>query len=188
VEKGGVSSPGEGLLHGSSPLPPPPCHRPPPSPSGLSPRILQSQPHFSSSPRLQARVTAKATLAAEMAWMKADSHVPAAGREMAPVCGGGRRRWDTAGAKEAVTACRKDVFRQTLPGCCLEPARETAPQGASGSAPSPVAPSVPGTGALLQERSQQPPREEKGEPWLGTSAPEPPTQRGLPGRTLLPCL
>lgn len=45
-------------------------------PSGLTPCTLWSQPHFSSSPLLQALVTANATLAAEMAYTKAASRVP----------------------------------------------------------------------------------------------------------------
>lgn len=45
-------------------------------PSGLTPCTLWSQPHFSSSPLLQALVTANATLAAEIAYTKAASRVP----------------------------------------------------------------------------------------------------------------
>lgn len=102
---------------------------------------------------------------------------------MAPVCGGGRHWWDTAEGKEAVSACRKEVFRwglvgRNLLGCFssqgLEPAKEMALWGDSGSAPSPLAPSIPGPGIPLRERSQQSPREVKGELWWGTSGAEPP--------------
>lgn len=57
-------------------------------PSGLTPCTLWSQPHFSSSPLLQALVTANATLAAEMAYTKAASRVPNTHRE--------RRAWRLA--------------------------------------------------------------------------------------------
>lgn len=66
---------------------------------------------------------------------------------------------------------------KSLLGCCssqgLEPAKEMALRGDSGSAPSPLAPSIPGPGIPLQERSQQSPREVKGESWWGTSGAEP---------------
>lgn len=68
-----------------------------PSPSGLPPRILQL--HWCSSPRLQARVTAKAMPAVEMAWMKADSRVPVVGQERAADCRGQRPLWGTAWEK-----------------------------------------------------------------------------------------
>lgn len=47
-------------------------------PSGLTPCTLRSQPHLSSSPLLQALVTAKATLAADRAYTNAASLVPVA--------------------------------------------------------------------------------------------------------------
>lgn len=49
-------------------------------PWGLTPCTVRSQPHFSSSPLLHARVTAKATPAEEMAYTKAASRVPVGGR------------------------------------------------------------------------------------------------------------
>lgn len=49
-------------------------------PCGLTPCTVRSQPHFSSSPLLHARVTAKATPAEEMAYTKAASRVPVGGR------------------------------------------------------------------------------------------------------------
>lgn len=70
--------------------------RPPPHllhlPWGLTPWTVLSQPHFSSSPLLHARVTAKATPAEEMAYTKAASRVPVGGRgraglgPSAPLC------------------------------------------------------------------------------------------------------
>lgn len=61
---------------------------------------------------------------------------------------------------------------KSLLGCCssqgLEPAKEMALQGAPGSVPLPLAPSVPGLGVPLRERSQQLPRDVKGEPWSGS--------------------
>ena len=49
------------------------------SPSGLTPLTFRSQPHLSSSPRLQARVTAIATAAEDRACTKAASRVPGPG-------------------------------------------------------------------------------------------------------------
>lgn len=46
------------------------------APSGLTPLTFRSQPHLSSSPLLQPRVTATATAADERAWTKAASRVP----------------------------------------------------------------------------------------------------------------
>lgn len=46
------------------------------SPSGLTPLTFLSQPHLSSSPRVQARVTATATAAEDKACTKAASRVP----------------------------------------------------------------------------------------------------------------
>lgn len=48
----------------------------PDSPSGLTPLTFLSQPHLSSSPRVQARVTATATAAEDKACTKAASRVP----------------------------------------------------------------------------------------------------------------
>lgn len=50
-------------------------------PSGLTPCTLRSQPHLSSSPLLQALVTAKATLAADMAYTNAASLVPVTNKQ-----------------------------------------------------------------------------------------------------------
>lgn len=50
--------------------------RNPSSPSGLTPLTFLSQPHLSSSPRVQARVTATATAAEDKACTKAASRVP----------------------------------------------------------------------------------------------------------------
>lgn len=72
-------------------------------PWGLTPWTVLSQPHFSSSPLLHARVTAKATPAEEMAYTKAASRVPVGGRgraglgPSAPLCtlrSGGGGVWD----------------------------------------------------------------------------------------------
>lgn len=92
-------------------------------------------------------------------------------------------------------------------GCVqVETAREKSPSGCSTSAAVPeankgagsmgsfwlstrnLAPSVPGLGVPMRERSQQPPREVRGEPWWGMPGADPPTQRGLSGRTLPPPL
>lgn len=52
------------------------------SPSGLTPLTFLSQPHLSSSPRVQARVTATAMAAEDRACTKAASRVPESKLEM----------------------------------------------------------------------------------------------------------
>lgn len=54
----------------------------PDSPSGLTPLTFLSQPHLSSSPRVQALVTATAMAAEDRACTKAASRVPESKREM----------------------------------------------------------------------------------------------------------